>query len=93
MQQRITAAVDAVAALARQRDVPAVLGEGVVGYTPLYARFEEDAVGKALAELTVHRCVQDGYWGIVPTSNAAPHHPMWWTDVDWMRRVNALITQ
>lgn len=93
MQQRIIAAVDAVAALATRRDVPAVLGEGVVGYTPLFARFEEDAVGKALAELTIRRCVQDGYWGIVPTSNAAPHHPMWWTDADWMRRVNALIAQ
>jgi sugar-binding cellulase-like protein len=92
MRAGITGAIDAVAAFARRRGVPAVLGEGIVGYTPLLARFEEDAAGRGLAELAVRRCVQDGFWGVVPTSNAAPHHPMWWTDVDWMRRVNALIT-
>jgi hypothetical protein len=69
-----------------------VLGEGIVGYTPRLARFEEDAAGRALAELADRRCVQDGFRGVVPTSNAAPHHPMWWTHTDWIRRVNALIT-
>jgi hypothetical protein len=83
---------DAVASLAARRGVPAVLGEGVVGYTPRLARFEEDAVGRHLAETTVRRCLDAGFWGVLPTSNAAPHHPMWWTDQGWMHRVNAEIT-
>ncbi|TQE24894.1 hypothetical protein [Streptomyces ipomoeae] len=53
--------------------------------TPLLARFEEDAVGKDIAEFVVDRCLAVGFQGVVPTSNAAPHHPMWHTDRDWMR--------
>jgi hypothetical protein len=64
----------------------------VVGYTPLLNRFEDDAVGKDLAELTVRRALGAGFAGTVLTSNAAPHHPTWWTDQDWMRRMNAEIT-
>lgn len=85
-------AVDSVAGFARLRGVPAVLGEGVVGYTPLLTRFEEDAVGKDIAEFVVDRCLAAGFWGVVPTSNAAPHHPMWHTDRDWIRKVNARVT-
>lgn len=92
MQQKLEGWVDAAAALARSAQTPAVIGEGVVGYTPLHSRFEEDAVGKNLAELTVRRALDAGFAGTVLTSNAAPHHPMWWTDQDWMRRVNAEIT-
>ncbi|TQE19743.1 hypothetical protein SipoB123_30235 [Streptomyces ipomoeae] len=53
--------------------------------TPLLARFEEDAVGKDIAEFVVDRCLAVGFQGVVPTSNAAPHHPMWHTDRDWRR--------
>jgi hypothetical protein len=83
---------DSVADYARRLGVPAVLGEGVVGYTPRLARFEEDATGREIAEFVVDRCLDAGFWGTVLTSNAAPHHPMWHTDQDWMRRVNARIT-
>jgi hypothetical protein len=65
-----------------------VLGEGIIGYTPLHARFEEDAVGKDIAERTIRRALKAGFAGTVLTSNAAPHHPMWWTDHNWMRRIN-----
>lgn len=92
MRQTLEGWVDATAALARSTDAPAVIGEGVIGYTPLHTRFEEDAVGKDLAELTVRRALAAGFAGTVLTSNAAPHHPMWWTDQDWMRRINAEIT-
>jgi hypothetical protein len=92
MRQTLEAWVDAAAALARSNASPAVLGEGVIGYTPLHARFEEHAVGKDLAELTVRRALDAGFAGTVLTSNAAPHHPMWWTDDDWMRQLNARIT-
>ncbi len=92
MRQRLAEWVDAIAALAATRRVPAVLGEGVVGYTPLLSSFEDDAVGKDLAELMVDMCLRRGFWGMVLTSNAAPHHPMWNTQAGWMRRLNARIT-
>lgn len=80
---------EAVAGHARRHRVPAVLGEGVLGYTPLQARFEEDAAGRELVEYTVDRCLDAGFWGVVPISNAAPHHPLWYTGREWLRRVNA----
>lgn len=89
---RAGSAVDSAADFARRRGIPAVLGEGVVGYTPLLTRFEEDAVGKDIAEFVVDRCLAAGFQGVVLNSNAAPHHPMWHTDQDWMRRVNARVT-
>ncbi|WP_420824865.1 cellulase-like family protein [Streptomyces coryli] len=92
MRQTLALWTDAVAAHAGRLGVPAVLGEGVVGYTPRMTRFEEDAVGKDLAEFTVDRCREAGFLGVVLTSNAAPHHPMWHTDAAWMRRVNARVT-
>ncbi|UUU19890.1 cellulase-like family protein [Streptomyces sp. DSM 40750] len=92
MRETLAQWVDSVAGFARRRGIPAVLGEGVVGYTPLLTRFEEDAVGKDLAEFVVDRCLAAGFHGVVLTSNAAPHHPMWHTDQDWMRRVNARVT-
>jgi hypothetical protein len=33
-----------------------------------------------------------GFQGVVLTSNAAPHHPTWHTDQDWMRRANSRVT-
>ncbi|WP_371667333.1 hypothetical protein OG985_06795 [Streptomyces sp. NBC_00289] len=92
MRETLAEWVDSVADFARRRQVPAVLGESVVGYTPLLTRFEEDAVGKDIAEFVVDRCLDAGYQGVVLTSNAAPHHPMWHTDAVWMRRVNARVT-
>ncbi|MFF1298336.1 MULTISPECIES: cellulase-like family protein [unclassified Streptomyces] len=92
MRDTLARWVDSAIEFARRRGVPAVLGEGVVGYTPLLTRFEEDAVGKDIAEFVVDRCLDAGFHGVVLTSNAAPHHPMWHTDGDWMRRVNSRIT-
>ena len=92
MRQTLENWVDACAALARSHGSPAVLGEGVVGYTPLQTRFEEDAVGRDLAELTIRRALASGFAGTVLTSNAAPHHPTWWIDQQWMQRMNAEIT-
>lgn len=87
MRDTLTKWTDSVADYARRRAVPAVLGEGVVGYTPRLTRFEEDAVGKNIVEFAVDRCLRAGLRG-----HAAPHHPMWHTDGDWMRRMNARIT-
>jgi hypothetical protein len=81
-----------IAGWARARGVPAVVGEGYVGYTPLHGRFEESAAGKEIAELAIRECVRLGYWGAVTCSNAAPHHPFW-SDVTWQREMNALLTE
>ncbi|WP_129336592.1 cellulase-like family protein [Cellulomonas endophytica] len=91
MEEAIDARLGAVAAWARRQGVPFVVGEGWIGYTPLHGTFEEGPVGRALAERGVRRALRLGAWGVVPTSNAAPHHPLW-ADVAWQRRVNALVT-
>ncbi len=85
--------IDAAAELAARHGAPAVLGEGVVGYTPLHSRFEDDDIGRELAELTVRRALRAGFAGTVITSNAAPHHPLWWRDPAWLTRLNAEITR
>ncbi|MFF2937092.1 cellulase-like family protein [Streptomyces mirabilis] len=92
MREKLAQWVDSVAEFARRRGIPAVLGEGVVGHTSPLTRFEEDAVGKDIAEFVVNRCLAAGFQGVVLTSNADPHHPTWHTDEDWMRRVNSRVT-
>ncbi|MET7898885.1 hypothetical protein [Streptomyces mirabilis] len=78
-RETLAAWVDSVAEFARLRGIPAVLGEGVVGCTPPLTRFEEDAVGKDIAEFVVDSCLAAGFQGVVLTSNAAPRHLMWHT--------------
>ncbi|WP_223359032.1 cellulase-like family protein [Leifsonia sp. ZF2019] len=87
MRREIRSRVTAVAAWCRRRDVPLVIGEGWVGYTPLRAGFEEGPVGKDLAEVGLRAAVEAGAWGAVLCSNAAPHHPFW-ADVEWQRQAN-----
>jgi hypothetical protein len=91
MLREIESRVIAIAEWARWRGVPAVVGEGWVGYTPLHGTFEEGPVGRALAEHGVRTALEHGVWGVVACSNAAPHHPMW-ADAPWQRRVNGLVT-
>ena len=91
MLREIESRVVAVAEWARWRGVPAVVGEGWVGYTPRDGWFEESPVGRSLAEHGIRTALAHGVWGVVACSNAAPHHPMW-ADAAWQRRVNALVT-
>lgn len=90
MRREIASRVIAIAAWARWREVPAIVGEGWVGYTPLHGTFEEGDVGRALAEHGVRTALDHGVWGVVLCSNAAPHHPMWRLR-DWQQRLNAEI--
>lgn len=90
MRQGIKLRLEVAADWAEQHQVPAVLGEGYVGYTPLHANFEEGPVGKNLAEYAIETCLDLGFWGIILCSNAAPHHPFW-QDVEWQQRMNAHI--
>ena len=90
MRDEIAARVNGVAAWAAEHDVPQVIGEGWVGYTPLFGNFEEGGVGLDLAEHGIRTALAAGAWGMVLCSNAAPHHPMW-QNVAWQRRMNAEI--
>lgn len=88
MRQSIRVRLEAYAAYARGLGIPAVIGEGYVGYTPLLAGFEEGPVGKDICEYALEVCGQLGYWGAVLCSNSAPHHPFW-ADIAWQRAANA----
>jgi len=77
----------AVNAWALRHDVPAVIGEGWIGYTPLHADFEDGPVGQDVAAQAVRCCTELGYWGTVVGSNSAPHHPAW-SNVQFQRSVN-----
>lgn len=86
MHHEVEHRVTAVAAWGRRRQVPVVIGEGWVGYTPLHGTFEEGAIGLALAETGVRSAARERVWGITPCSNAAPHHPLW-QDASWQRSI------
>lgn len=90
MRREIESRVIAIAAWARWKKVPAVVGEGWIGYTPLHGTFEEGPIGRDLAECGIRTALNHGVWGMVLCSNAAPHHPMW-ADEGWQRRMNSLI--
>ncbi|MEA5457083.1 cellulase-like family protein [Sinomonas sp. JGH33] len=90
MQERVSVRLRAVATWARQHGVPAVIGEGWIGYTPLEAEFEDGPAGQEFALQAVRLCAQLGYWGTLPGSNSAPHHPSGWRNVDFQRRANRL---
>jgi len=90
MLREIESRVIAIAEWARWRAVPAVIGEGWVGYTPRDGGFEEGPFGLELAEHGIRTALEHGVWGVVACSNAAPHHPMW-VDADWQRRMNAIV--
>jgi len=90
MLREIASRTIAIARWARWQGVPAIVGEGWVGYTPLHGDFEEGEIGRALAEHGVRTALEHGVWGVVLCSNAAPHHPMWKLR-DWQRALNAEI--
>lgn len=92
MRKEITSLLEAYANFAQEMDVPAVIGEGWVGYTPLLAGFEEGPVGKDICEFAVEECMRLGYWGTVLCSNCAPHHPFW-ADAGWQWKINQKIRE
>ena len=88
MRREITSRLEAVAAWSRRQNIPFVVGESWVGYTPLHADFEDGSVGRSLAELGMECAFDLGAWGVTPSSNSAPHHPAWNLS-DWQRQVNS----
>jgi hypothetical protein len=85
MTQALDDRLSVIARWADRHGVPAVIGEGWIGYTPLLAEFEDGPVGQGLAEHALTRCMEYGFWGVVLGSNSAPHHPGW-RNVEWQRR-------
>lgn len=77
MADKLEQWIEAAADFALSRDIPLVLGEGWVGYTPAGASFEEGPVGSAICRDAVRTAARVGAWGTVVCSNAAPHHTMW----------------
>jgi hypothetical protein len=90
MRQAVAFHLEMIADWAQQQHIPAVIGEGYVGYTPLLTNFEEGPVGKNIAEYAIATCQRLNFWGTILCSNAAPHHPFW-QDVAWQQRMNASI--
>ncbi|MGV0111144.1 cellulase-like family protein [Arthrobacter sp. CP30] len=90
MRREIESRVIAIAGWARWQQVPAVIGEGWIGYTPLHGTFEEGPIGRILAEQGIKTALDHGVWGMVLSSNAAPHHPFW-ADRTWQQQANRLI--
>jgi hypothetical protein len=90
MESAIDDHLDTLATWADRHAIPAVIGEGWIGYTPLHAEFEDGPVGRGLAERAVDRAVEHGFWGVVLGSNSAPHHPGW-RNVAWQQRRNARV--
>ncbi|MET4583306.1 hypothetical protein ABIE21_002825 [Conyzicola nivalis] len=90
MHREMAARITGVAEWARARGVPQVIGEGWIGYTPLFGGFEEGAAGLELAEHGIRTALEAGAWGMVLCSNAAPHHPMW-SNIEWQQRMNGEI--
>jgi len=90
MKQKVDDRFAEIAAWAADRNLPVVIGEGYVGYTPLLAGFEESPVGKDLAEHAIRKGMEHGFWGMVLCSNCAPHHPFW-ADIEWQRKWNDYI--
>jgi hypothetical protein len=76
-----------IATWAHRHNLPAVIGEGWIGYTPLHAEFEDGPVGQGVAEHALERTMEHGFWGVVLGSNSAPHHPGW-HNVRWQQRWN-----
>lgn len=90
MRREIDSRVIAIAAWARWKNTPAIVGEGWIGYTPLHGTFEEGPVGRDLAEGGIKTALEQGVWGMVLCSNAAPHHPLW-SEEAWQQRMNSYI--
>jgi hypothetical protein len=89
MRQKLTTWISLTAQWARSINAPAVLGEGYVGYTPLFGGFEESVVGKDLAEHAVREAARHDFWGVILCSNCAPGQPFW-HDIAWQHTTNEL---
>jgi hypothetical protein len=87
MHREIVSRVVAAAQWGHWQEVPVLVGEGWVGYTPLEGKFEEGPIGRALAAHGIRTAAENGVWGVVPSSNCAFNHPMW-QDADWQTEIN-----
>lgn len=87
MKEAIDTRLRAIGTWARHRGIPASVGEGWIGYTPLEAEFEDGPIGQFLASYAIQRCRELGFWGTIVGSNSAPHHPGW-GNIAFQRKMN-----
>lgn len=66
-----------IADYADERSIPAVVGEGWLGYTPKGSEFEDGPIGRELDENSMGLARDLGFWGVIPSSNASPIHSFW----------------
>ncbi|UFU07719.1 cellulase-like family protein [Ruania halotolerans] len=92
MDSRLTLWLETAADQAAARQIPLVLGEGWVGYTPKDSRFEEGPVGAQICRRAMAESARVGAWGSIVCSNAAPQHAMW-ADVGLQQEANAIFTR
>ncbi len=92
MDSRLTLWLETAADQAAAREIPLVLGEGWVGYTPKDGRFEEGPVGAQICRRAMAESARVGAWGSIVCSNAAPQHAMW-ADVGLQQEANAIFTR
>ena len=72
---------------AARRGIPAVIGEGWIGWWPAESRFEVSAAAREVIRRATAWARDLGYEGAVLSSNYAPQHPEW-ADAEWQRAVN-----
>jgi hypothetical protein len=77
VRDNIASKISEGAAWGREFGVPVVIDEGYNVYPPLGSRFEESAAGRWITENAVHKAIEEGYWGILPTGYFAPDEPGW----------------
>ncbi|GAB2545795.1 cellulase-like family protein [Gracilibacillus alcaliphilus] len=90
MRLAISHKFDMYSEWAQKRNLPMVIGEGYVGYTPAETTFEEGPVGKDIAKFAIEKALDKGAWGMVLSSICAPHHHFW-NDIEWQQKMNRKI--
>lgn len=92
MRLAISNKFDMYSEWAQKRNLPMVIGEGYVGYTPAETNFEEGPVGKDIAEYAIEQALEKEFWGMVLSSICAPHHHFW-KDIEWQQKMNKKILE
>jgi len=77
MDARLQIMMSVIADYTIEHDIPAVVGEGWLGYTPKDSEFEDGPIGRELDENAMDLARQLGFWGVVVSSNASPIHSFW----------------
>ncbi len=87
MRRGIDYRLSAISTWSKLHGVPAVIGEGWVGFTPAASEFEDGPIGQEITQYAVQSARELDFWGIVVGSNRAPHHSGW-SDISHQLSIN-----